>query len=349
MKRFYVTPKQPNQYQLPHHPSHLLPRPRQLQHTMDTRNPIRVHCKAWTGDLYLVPSLYFSALYEHYIRNVLFSSRSLVCLDDLVYLKKTRWLDKVTNIRRLDASKLNVFFSKRSSRFLSFLFSQACGFIFCSFLASRVQEPNEGDWTKLIRVLVFLKTTRDDMLALEADNAQTLTWYVDAAFVVNADMRSHTGSTFSLGKGMIISDSTKQKVNSRSSTEAELIGVDDRISKILWAKRFIEYQGFKIKLNIIYQDNTSTMKLEKNGKASSGKRTRHFDIKYFYVTDLIGRDEVEVIYCPTDDMIADYMTKALTGSKFHFFRDLVMNLTGKYHPIGQQECVGQNARSARAA
>jgi hypothetical protein len=174
-----------------------------------------------------------------------------------------------------------------------------------SFLVSCVQEPNEGDWTKLIRVLVFLKRTRDDMLALEVNNTQTLTWYVDAALTVQADMRSHTGSTFSLGKGMIILDSTKQKVNSRSSTEGELIGVDDRISKILWAKRFIEYQGFKIKLNIIYQDNTSTMKLEKNGKSSSGKRTRHFDIQYFYVTDLIGRDEVEVIYCPTDDMIAD--------------------------------------------
>ena len=74
---------------------------------------------------------------------------------------------------------------------------------------------------------------------LEADDSQTLRWYVDAAFAVHADMRSHTGSTFTLGKGMIISDSTKQKVNSRSSTEAELIGVDDRISKILWAKRFI--------------------------------------------------------------------------------------------------------------
>ena len=80
--------------------------------------------------------------------------------------------------------------------------------------------------------------------------------------------------------------------------------------------------------------------MENNGKASSSKRTRHFNIKYFYVTDLIGRDEVTVIYCPTDDMIADYMTKALTGSKFHYFRDLVMNLSGKHHPIGQQECVG---------
>ena len=93
-------------------------------------------------------------------------------------------------------------------------------------------------------------------------------------------------------------------------------------------------------MNIIYQDNTSAMKLEMNGKTSSGKRTRHFDIKLFYVTDLVERDEVLVKYCPTDDMIADYMTKPLVGSKFKMFRDLIMNLSGIVHQVGQQECVG---------
>jgi hypothetical protein len=95
-------------------------------------------------------------------------------------------------------------------------------------------------------------------------------------------------------KGAIIGSSTKQKVKSRSSTESELTGVDDKISRVLWTKRFLEWQEFLVKLNIIYQDNTSTIKLERNGKESSGKRTRHFDIKYFYVTDLISRDEVEI-------------------------------------------------------
>jgi hypothetical protein len=70
--------------------------------------------------------------------------------------------------------------------------------------------------------------------------------------------------------------------------ESELIGVDDKIAKLLWTKRFLESHAFLVKLNIIYQDNTSTMKLERNGKESSGKRPRHFDIKYFYVTDLVG-------------------------------------------------------------
>jgi hypothetical protein len=117
--------------------------------------------------------------------------------------------------------------------------------------------------------------------------------------------------------------------------------VDDKIANILWTKRFLEWQDFRVKLNIIYQDNTSTIKLEENGKESSGKRTRHFNIKYFYVTDLVGRNEVKIEYCSTDEMIADYNMKPVVGSKFTLFRDRIMNLSGKHHRIGQQECVGR--------
>ena len=97
----------------------------------------------------------------------------------------------------------------------------------------------------------------------------------------------------------------------------------------------------QVKVNLIYQDNTNTMKLQNNGKLSSGKSTRHFDIKLCYITDLFSRNKVEVRYCPTDEMLADYMTKPLVGAKFKLFRDLIMNLSGKHHRIGQQECVGE--------
>jgi hypothetical protein len=210
-----------------------------------------------------------------------------------------------------------------------------------AFLSSRVNNTNEDDWKKLLKVMSFLKGTINDVLTLEADDHNTLTWYIDAAFAVHADMKSHTGSVFTMGKGALASSSTKQKVNSRSSTESELYAMDDKMSKILWAKRFLEWQGFEVKLNIVYQDNTSTIKLGENGKASSGKRTRHFDIKYFYVTDLVDRKELKIEYCSTETMIADYMTKPLTGGKFKLFRDRIMNLSGKHHRIEQQECVGR--------
>jgi len=61
----------------------------------------------------------------------------------------------------------------------------------------------------------------------------------------------------------------------------------------------------------------------------------------FYVKNLVERGEVSIRYCPTEDMIADYMTKPTVGKKFQTLRDYVMNLNGKYHRIVQQECVGQ--------
>ena len=108
---------------------------------------------------------------------------------------------------------------------------------------------------------------------------------------------------------------------------------------MIWAKLFIEAQGHKVK-NVMYRDNQSSMKMEENGKESSGKRTRHFDIKYFYITDLIKRGEVSIEYCPTDDMIGDYMTKPLVGAKFYKFRGWIMNANSEQSIIGQQECVG---------
>jgi hypothetical protein len=114
-------------------------------------------------------------------------------------------------------------------------------------------------------------------------------------------------------------------MNTHSSTEAELVGVDDVVSKVLWTKLFIEAQNIKVNTNVIYRDNTSSMKLEENGKASSGKCTRHFNIKYFYITDLIQCNDIQIEYCPTEEMVADYMTKPLVGAKFEGLHKIIMN------------------------
>jgi len=172
----------------------------------------------------------------------------------------------------------------------------------------------------------FLERTKDDVLTLEAHPGFKIEWYVDAAFAVHNDFKGHTGAVMMLGKGCIQSVSTKQKVNARSSTEAELIALDDVISKILWTKRFLENQGIEIQGNIVYRDNMSSMKLEKNGFSSAGKRSRHLDIKYFYVKDLIERKELSTEHCGTDQMLADYFTKPLTGTKFDQLRKTILNL-----------------------
>ena len=109
--------------------------------------------------------------------------------------------------------------------------------------------------------------TRDDILTLEADNFNTFHWHMDASFAAHADMRSHSGSTFALRKSSVTSSSAKHKANARSTTRSELIAADDNIAKCTWTRKLIESQGFKVTLNIIYQDNSSTIKLINNGKA----------------------------------------------------------------------------------
>ena len=63
-----------------------------------------------------------------------------------------------------------------------------------------------------------------------------------------------------LGKGMMANYSKKEKIYSRTSTEEELIGVDKRLGKMIWTRRFIQEQGFDVKVNVIFQDNQSAIK-----------------------------------------------------------------------------------------
>ena len=109
-------------------------------------------------------------------------------------------------------------------------------------------------------------------MTLKVDESQVSKWFVDAAIAVNSDMKSHTGLLMTLGNGACICSSTKQITNSRSTTEVKLNAVDKKLIK-----------GFPGKTKFNFQDNTSLMKLQKNEKNGSGKRTIHFDIDLFVI------------------------------------------------------------------
>ena len=191
-------------------------------------------------------------------------------------------------------------------------------------LCTRVKAPTESEWTKLTRLMKYLNSTREDVLTLRADDLSIVKWWVDAAFAVHPDFKSHTGGVMSLGSGAIQTISRKQKLNTRSSTEAELVGADDVSVPILWTKLFLAAQGYELDQNILYQDNKSTILLEDNGKRSSSKRTRAINIRYFFLTDQIEKGNLKVNYCPTGEMVADYMSKPLQGTKFEHFKKAIM-------------------------
>jgi hypothetical protein len=102
-------------------------------------------------------------------------------------------------------------------------------------------------------------------------------------------MRGHSGGGLSLGCGFPIVSSTKQKLNTRSSTETEIVGADEFMLAISLTRYFMKAQGYGVKDNIVFQDNKSSILLEKNGKAPSSKRTKHINIRYFFITNRIKK------------------------------------------------------------
>lgn len=128
-----------------------------------------------------------------------------------------------------------------------------------------------------------------------------------------------------MGGGALMCTSKKQKLNTKSSAEAELVAVNDMMPQIIWTRNFLLAQGFELKGNIVYQDNQSAILLERNGSASSSKHTRHINIRFFFVKDRIQAGELSIEYCPTNKMVADFFTKPLQGQKFLDFRQLIMN------------------------
>jgi hypothetical protein len=95
---------------------------------------------------------------------------------------------------------------------------------------------------------------------------------------------------------------------------------------------FMKAQGYDVKDNVLFQDKKSSILLEKNDKASSSKRTKHINIRYFFITNRVSKEEVSVVWFPTRDMIGDCATKPLQGALFQKFRDQIMGVTPARDP-----------------
>ena len=109
----------------------------------------------------------------------------------------------------------------------------------------------------------------------------------------------------------------------------------DILPQILWTRNFLISQGYLVQKNVVYQDNMSAMLLENNGQKSSTKRTKHIELRYFFIHDQVQQDKVLIKHCPTLTMRADFFTKPLQGTPMLFYRlrDLIMNIApeSRYH------------------
>ena len=194
-----------------------------------------------------------------------------------------------------------------------------------AFLVRRVQSPDTDDWAKMCRLVQYIRSTQGLCIHLSATDHISVTAFVDAAFAVHPDYKSHTGSIITLGRGPVYAKSSVQKLNTVSSAESELVGLSDSTSQVIWTRQFLEGQGYNIGPAKIYEDNTSAIKLAENGRSNSS-RTRHIATRFFFISDRINSKEIVVEYMKTQDMIADILTKPLQGALFRRLRSMLLNL-----------------------
>ena len=179
-------------------------------------------------------------------------------------------------------------------------------------------------------------------MRLGADSLFEMKTWVDTSYAVHPGMKSHTGGCISFGIGVLLAMSTKQKLNTKSSTEAEVVGASDYLPNCIWTRMFMEAQGYKMEESIYYQDNMSTMKLKNNGKMSCGRKSRHIDIRYFFAKDRVDTEGIDILYCPTEQMLADFFRKPFqtTQSRPHGTCPYQYGTLLETPSAPVQECVG---------
>ena len=110
-------------------------------------------------------------------------------------------------------------------------------------------------------MMKYIKGKLGFKLTLRSDNLSMIKWWVDVSFAMHTNFQGNTGDMMPLGSGAITSGLRKQKINIRSSTNNEIIGVNDMMGSVLCTIYFIRGQGY-----IMFQDNHITMCLILNGK-----------------------------------------------------------------------------------
>lgn len=177
--------------------------------------------------------------------------------------------------------------------------------------------PGQRHWTAVKRVLRYLKGTASWALHIggASPGLVTLHGYCDADWAGDIDdRRSTTGYYFSLGSGSVTWNSKRQVTVALSSTEAEYMAVSSATRELVWLRRLLSELGVAQTVpTVLYGDNQGAIALAKNPVAHA--RTKHIDVQHHFIRQQVACDAVTLQYCPTAEMWADVLTKALPRDK----------------------------------
>ena len=162
------------------------------------------------------------------------------------------------------------------------------------------------------------------LLGANAKGKIDLMAYADASYGVHPDARSQTGLFITLGRGPLIWKSIKQRCVTKSSCEAEIIALSDIVSLVIWVRDLLKTIGMHDgKPVVIKEDNKAAIDMVNDG-ATTSDRTKHVHIRNSFIGQFIDSNDIDVEYCPTNEMVADIYTKPLPKAQFVYLRDYLL-------------------------
>ena len=189
-------------------------------------------------------------------------------------------------------------------------------------LSQFMSNPGAEHWTAIKRIFRYIKGTLEYGLKFVSTDKEdfNLHGYADADWAGDLTTRKSTSAyVFRLGDATISWSSKRQPVVALSSTEAEYIALCLASQETIWLRTLLEKMNLKQShATVVYEDNQGTMSLAKNPVHHS--RTKHIDIKFHFIRETIENNQVQLIYCPTENMIADVLTKGLSKPRFEELR-----------------------------
>jgi len=187
------------------------------------------------------------------------------------------------------------------------------------WLSTKVKSPTTSDEDKLKRVIGYLKRTRNKCKVISINKIERVEMFIDASFASHEDGAGHSALVTFVGTTAPILKSSKQKIGTRNSTEAELVALSNLYLVELWLHAFLKSLGIALKTPVIYQDNKSTISLVQS-LLNKKPRSRHLNARRRVMYDAIMVNKnVDIAYLPTNEMTADVLSKPVCGALFFKF------------------------------
>ncbi|KAH9090679.1 hypothetical protein Ae201684P_014473 [Aphanomyces euteiches] len=201
-----------------------------------------------------------------------------------------------------------------------------------TLLSRHLNNPEEEHQHIAKRVLRYLQGTKDYGIRYTKQDSldYLIELFVYADYANDATTRRSTSGYFLFLNGCLISWKSKlQNIVALSTSEAEYISMSYGLQEALWLKSLLEELELSVKLPIIvYEDNQSTIKMAENSALQ--QRTKHIDVRHHFIRDLVREHMIKIEYCPTNEMLADMLTKTLPRPKFQEHLSKVMTPLSHY-------------------